>query len=95
MKLENVKSSDFEGGNKSVQKSHHEIQKKTQAAKQSKNVYRYWVSDRSVGEFYYTFAFPAKVDRERLKANLKHGILTIVVLKLFKEAENKKILIGS
>lgn len=56
---------------------------------------RYWVSERSVGEFQRTFAFPAKVDPERIKANLKNGILTVVVPKLLKEAESKKIVIGS
>lgn len=60
-----------------------------------KPAYRYWVSERSVGEFQRTFAFPAKVDRERIKANLKNGILTVVVPKLLKEAESKKIVIGS
>lgn len=91
--------------------SHHdekqEKQPGTEVAKQGKNegtleskkyekpAYRYWVSERSVGEFQRTFAFPAKVDREKIKADLKNGILTVVVPKLLKEAESKKIVIGS
>lgn len=87
--------------------SHHdekqEKQVGTEVAKQGKNeatieskqhekpAYRYWVSERSVGEFQRTFAFQAKVDRERIKAKLKNGILTVVVPKLLKEAESKKI----
>lgn len=85
-----------------------EKQPGTEVAKQGKNegtiekskqhekpAYRYWVSERSVGEFQRTFAFPAKVDRERIKANLKDGILTVEVPKLLKEADSKKIVIGS
>ncbi|KAL8730456.1 MAG: hypothetical protein Q9166_004094 [cf. Caloplaca sp. 2 TL-2023] len=42
---------------------------------------RYWVSERSVGEFQRTFSFPGKVDQEAVKASLKNGILSIVVPK--------------
>lgn len=57
--------------------------------------FRYWVSERSVGEFQRTFNFPGKVDRDAVKASLKNGILTVVVPKLKKEAESRKIVIGS
>lgn len=58
--------------------------------------YRYWVSERSVGEFHRTFTFPGKVDRDAVKANLKNGILTVLVPKqLKKEAESRKITIGA
>lgn len=91
--------------------SHHdekqETQPGTEVAKQGKNegiienkqheknAYRYWVSERSVGEFQRTFAFPTKIDREKIKADLQNGILTVVVPKLLKEADSKKIVIGS
>ncbi|KAL2867327.1 Hsp20/alpha crystallin family protein [Aspergillus lucknowensis] len=42
---------------------------------------RYWVSERSVGEFQRTFSFPARVDQDNVKANLKDGILSVVVPK--------------
>lgn len=78
----------------------------TQVAKSGKNegavqkhkdqpAYRYWVSERSVGEFQRTFSFPGKVDRDAVKASLKNGILTVVVPKVKKEAESRKIVIGS
>lgn len=57
--------------------------------------HRYWVSERSVGEFQRTFSFPGKVDRDAVKASLKNGILSVVVPKLKKEADSKKIVIGS
>ena len=59
------------------------------------SIYRYWVSERSVGEFHRTFTFPGKVDRDAVKASLKDGILTVVIPKqVKKEAESKKITIG-
>ena len=42
---------------------------------------RYWVSERSVGEFHRSFAFPARVDQDGVKASLKYGILSVVVPK--------------
>ncbi|KAL8909803.1 MAG: hypothetical protein Q9171_004893 [Xanthocarpia ochracea] len=46
---------------------------------------KYWVSERSVGEFQRTFSFPGKVDQEAVKASLKNGILSIVVPKAAKQ----------
>ncbi|KXS93635.1 hypothetical protein AC578_6904 [Pseudocercospora eumusae] len=43
--------------------------------------HKYWVSERSVGEFARTFSFPARVDQDNVKASLKDGILSIVVPK--------------
>lgn len=42
---------------------------------------KYWVSERSVGEFARTFSFPTRVDQDNVKASLKEGILNIVVPK--------------
>ncbi|CBX90439.1 hypothetical protein IAQ61_001947 [Plenodomus lingam] len=50
-------------------------------AKRNENQARYWVSERSVGEFHRSFAFPARVDQDAVKASLKNGILSIVVPK--------------
>ena len=43
--------------------------------------HRYWVSERSVGEFSRTFNFPDRVDQDNVKASLKNGILSIIVPK--------------
>ena len=48
---------------------------------QSANASKWWVSERSVGEFARTFSFPNRVDQEHVKASLKNGILSIVVPK--------------
>jgi HSP20 family molecular chaperone IbpA len=42
---------------------------------------KYWVSERSVGEFARTFSFPKQVDQENVKASLKNGIISIIVPK--------------
>jgi len=42
---------------------------------------KYWVSERSIGEFHRTFSFPARVDQDAVTASLKNGILSIVVPK--------------
>lgn len=42
---------------------------------------RYWVSERSVGEFARTFSFPKHVDQDKVTASLKNGILSITVPK--------------
>lgn len=43
---------------------------------------RYWVSERSVGEFHRSFSFPSRVDQDNVKANLKNGILNVTVPKM-------------
>jgi HSP20 family molecular chaperone IbpA len=42
---------------------------------------KYWVTERSVGEFHRSFSFPTRVDQDGVKAGLKNGILSIVVPK--------------
>ncbi|KAL4879301.1 30 kDa heat shock protein [Aspergillus karnatakaensis] len=42
---------------------------------------RFWVSERSVGEFQRTFNFPTRVAQDDVKASLKDGILSVVVPK--------------
>ncbi len=42
---------------------------------------KYWVSERSVGEFHRSFGFPTRVDQDNVKASLKNGILNITVPK--------------
>ena len=53
-----------------------EVSKQDESAKS-----KYWVSERSVGEFHRSFAFPARVDQDAVKASLKNGILSILVPK--------------
>ena len=53
---------------------------------------KYWVSERSVGEFHRAFTFPSLVDQDAVKANLKNGILSVVIPKATHH-EAKRILV--
>lgn len=61
-----------------------------EVAKRDENETKFWVSERSVGEFHRTFSFPATIDQDGVKASLKNGILSIVVPKA-KAAQPRKI----
>jgi HSP20 family molecular chaperone IbpA len=54
---------------------------------------KYWVSERSVGEFSRSFSFPVRVDQDAVHASMKNGILSIVVPKA-KKLETRKITIN-
>jgi HSP20 family molecular chaperone IbpA len=55
---------------------------------------RYWVTERSVGEFSRTFSFPAPINQEAVKASLKNGVLSITVPKnVAEEAAARRITI--
>jgi len=51
---------------------------------------KYWLSERSVGEFSRSFNFPTQVDQESVTADFKDGILNILVPKV-KKYESKRI----
>ncbi|KAF4555248.1 Hsp20-like protein [Elsinoe fawcettii] len=53
----------------------------TETKQQEEPTHRYWVSERSVGEFSRSFNFPTRVDQEKVKASLKNGVLSILVPK--------------
>jgi HSP20 family molecular chaperone IbpA len=53
----------------------------TQQGEQQNPGHRYWLTERSVGEFARSFSFPSRVDQDKVKASMKNGILEIVVPK--------------
>ncbi|KAI0016070.1 HSP20-like chaperone [Xylariomycetidae sp. FL0641] len=53
---------------------------------------KYWVYERSIGDFSRSFAFPSRVDPEAVSASLNNGVLHVVVPKA-KKPENKRITI--
>jgi len=63
----------------------------TTAPKGAEPSYRYWMSERSVGQFERRFSFPGKVDQDAVKASLKEGILSVIVPKAVRS--EKKIII--
>lgn len=60
--------------NEVAQQQQHQQQPKSEGS-------RYWVSERSVGQFARSFSFPDRIDQENVRASLKNGILSIVVPK--------------
>lgn len=50
---------------------------------------KYWVSERSVGEFSRSFSFPTRIDQDDVKASLRNGVLEINVPKATKQANRK------
>ncbi|KAH8676778.1 HSP20-like chaperone [Tricladium varicosporioides] len=63
------------------------------AQEEGKEKSKYWVSERSVGEFSRSFSFPVRVDQDAVKASMKNGILSIMVPKA-KKHEARKITIS-
>jgi len=54
---------------------------------------KYWISERSIGEFARSFSFPERVDQDQVRASMKNGILSVIVPKA-KKQEKRKITIG-
>jgi len=54
---------------------------------------RYWITERSVGEYHRSFSFPSPVDHDNVKATLKNGVLTVIVPKA-RRIQPKRIAIG-
>jgi len=65
--------------------AHHDKHKKHE-----KPQHKYWISERSIGEFHRSFTFPQRVDQDAVKASLKNGILSVTVPKAVAK-EGKKI----
>lgn len=51
---------------------------------------KFWLSERSIGEFSRSFSFPSRIDLDAVSAKLNNGILTIVVPKS-KKSEMRQI----
>jgi len=52
---------------------------------------KFWVSERSVGEFARSFHFPSRIDQDNVKASMKNGILSIVVPKAVEKKGGRRI----
>lgn len=90
--VEDAPEDDSGNKNKSVEKSGSgEVQQQQQ--QQSAPKYKYWVSERSFGEFQRSFSFPGRIDTEGVTASLNNGVLTVVVPKA-KKHESRRITIN-
>ncbi|RSL50282.1 hypothetical protein BHE90_006730 [Fusarium euwallaceae] len=54
---------------------------------------KYWLTERSFGEFSRSFNFPTRVDQDTVSATFKDGILSIVVPKA-KKHESRRITVN-
>nr|QIB84798.1 HSP28.7 [Nilaparvata lugens] len=54
---------------------------------------KYWLTERSIGEFSRSFNFPGRIDQDAISANFKDGILSIVLPKV-KKHESRRIVIN-
>ncbi|KAM4059569.1 hsp20/alpha crystallin family protein [Hirsutella rhossiliensis] len=61
--------------------------------KKSADKAKYWLTERSIGEFSRSFNFPTRIDQEAVSANFKDGILSITVPKI-KKHESRRITIN-
>jgi HSP20 family protein len=84
----NVKSVEAGEEQKKIEGNEKEGKKEEKEEKKSKGP-KFWVSERSVGEFSRSFSFPCPVDVDKVKAGLENGILKVVVPKLEKRAGRK------
>ena len=57
-----------------------------------KDAAKYWVSERSIGEFSRSFNFPGHINQHGVEATFKDGILSIVVPKA-KKPEARRVTI--
>jgi HSP20 family molecular chaperone IbpA len=75
-----------------VQKKPEQQQQQQQSGSNTDKV-KYWLSERSIGEFSRTFDFPTRVDQDAVSASLKDGILSVSVPKA-KKHEPRRIAIN-
>lgn len=84
-----------EAENQQVQASHStsgDVTKQPEQ-KQPADKAKFWISERSVGEFARSFNFPTRVDQDSVTANFKDGILNISVPKA-KKHESRRIAVN-
>jgi len=62
-------------------------------AKKPADKAKYWLTERSIGEFNRSFNFPSRVDQDEVNASFQDGILTIVVPKA-KKHESRRIIVN-
>lgn len=66
------------------------VAKKPEQPKKPADQAKYWLTERSIGEFSRSFNFPTRVDQDTVTASFKDGILTVVVPKARKH-ESRRI----
>ena len=78
---EAVEESKEEGEKKEKEKESKSLTETSKETAVGKTVPRYWISERSVGEFSRTFSFATPLDPEKAVAKLEEGVLTLTIPK--------------
>ncbi|KAG5956256.1 hypothetical protein E4U58_006687 [Claviceps cyperi] len=76
------------GDNKQEKEKHKQVEK-TDKQQHSEHGVKYWLSERSVGEFARSFNFPSPVDQDAVSASFNDGVLNIVVPKSKKQGARR------
>ncbi|KAK4074884.1 hypothetical protein Purlil1_12865 [Purpureocillium lilacinum] len=58
-------------------------------SKEPADAAKYWLSERSVGEFSRTFSFPGSIEQDSVTASFKDGILSIAVPKAKRQGSRR------
>ncbi|PFH57401.1 hypothetical protein XA68_15116 [Ophiocordyceps unilateralis] len=69
------------------------VEEKKPEEKKPQDKAKYWLTERSIGEFSRSFNFPSRIDQDAVSAQFKDGILEIVVPKA-KKHESRRITIN-
>lgn len=75
------------------QESSSEVVTKRPEEKKPADRAKYWVTERSIGEFSRSFNFPGRIDQDNVSAGFKDGILSIAVPKA-KKHESRRVAIN-
>ncbi|KAL4961457.1 Hsp20/alpha crystallin family protein [Aspergillus stella-maris] len=54
---------------------------KAPVKKNPEPAYKFWATERLIGEFHRTFTFPTRVDQDSVRASLNNGILSVALPK--------------
>ncbi|KAG6155825.1 hypothetical protein E4U47_006100 [Claviceps purpurea] len=78
-------------GNKKEKQQQQQVEKTDKKTQQqhSEHGVKYWLSERSVGEFARSFNFPSPVDQDAVSASFNDGVLNIVVPKSKKQGARR------
>ncbi|KAK4247881.1 30 kDa heat shock protein [Corynascus novoguineensis] len=79
----------LESGSGAEQKKTEGGADKKKGDESSKTKPRYWLSERSYGEFSRVFTFPNPVDQDKVQAKFKDGVLDITVPKAEKKSARR------
>jgi len=86
-----VEDESAESAEKSKERAVTKTEGKKEVATAGQQKTKFWVSERSVGEFHRSFTFPSRVDEDGVKATLKQGVLSITVPKLASGKGSRRI----